>query len=371
MSPYDRSGYVTVTYVSVEAENVNMELWRCVPRKRVAHLMKLRMMEGMADFSHILSTRPDFTEEDREWLHHLVADWQVVADLSFADLMLLVKNGDGHYVVAEQCRPSTVMTLRSEDVVGNVMPDDMTSELDAAMQSSGVFRSTVLRTVGKATVCNVYAPVLHNGKALGLVVRETNMATRESNGRYESESINAGKELYEMIPRGQFPYHDALMSQRHNARVADGFIILTVDGVVRYAAPNAISCFRRLGLLTTMSGHYLSELGTQLLHENDPVPESLPLVLAGKAPIDSELNANRSAVSIRSLPLYDGNGRVGAIVLCRDVTELRRREHELQTKDATISEIHHRVKNNLQAVSALLRLQARKTKSEEVKKELK
>ena len=73
---------------------------------------------------------------------------------------------------------------------------------------------------------------------------------------------------------------------------------------------------------------------------------------------------------MRSLPLYDNNGRIGAILLCRDVTELRRREQELQTKDATISEIHHRVKNNLQAVSALLRLQARKTKSDEVKKEL-
>lgn len=120
------------------------------------------------------------------------------------------------------------------------------------MLSSVVFRSTVLRTVGKATVCNVYAPVRHNGKTLGLVVRETNMATRESNGRYESESINAGKHLYEMIPRGQFPYKDSVMSQRHIARVADGFIILTMDGVVRYAAPNAISCFRRLGLLTTM-----------------------------------------------------------------------------------------------------------------------
>lgn len=204
----------------------------------------------MADFSHILATRPDFDDEDREWLHHLVADWQVIADLSFADLLLLVQDGDGKYVVAEQCRPSTVMTLRAEDVVGNVMPDDMVGELDAAMLSSVVFRSTVLRTVGKATVCNVYAPVRHNGKTLGLVVRETNMATRESNGRYESESINAGKHLYEMIPRGQFPYKDSVMSQRHIARVADGFIILTMDGVVRYAAPNAISCFRRLGLLT-------------------------------------------------------------------------------------------------------------------------
>ena len=214
----------------------------------------------------------------------------------------------------------------------------------------------------------MYAPVRHNGKTLGLVVRETNMATRESNGRYESESISAGKQLYEMIPRGQFPYRNPVMNQRHNARVADGFIVLTVDGIVRYASPNAISCFRRLGSVSTMQGEYLSEIGTKLLHENDPVLETLPLVLSGKAAVDSELDANKAAVSMRSLPLMDANGRVGGIVLCRDVSELRRREKELQTKDATISEIHHRVKNNLQAVSALLRLQARKTKSEEVQK---
>ena len=47
-------------------------------------------------------------------------------------------------------------------------------------------------------------------------------------------------------------------------------------------------------------------------------------------------------------------------MLVRDVTELRRRERELLTKDATIREIHHRVKNNLQTVAALLRLQARR-----------
>ena len=330
----------------------------------------LRMMETMADFTHILATRPDFDDSDREWLHHLVADWQVIADLSFADLLLVLQKGDGSYVVAEQCRPSTVMTLRIDDVVGDEIKDDMIDELDTTMRSNDVVRSTVLRDVGRSTVCNVYAPVRHNGKTLGVVIRETNMSTRESNGRYESESINAGKQLFEMIPREQFPYHDPVMNQRHNARVSDGFILLTVDGVVRYSSPNAISCFRRLGAVTTMQGQYLSEIGTQLLHTKDPVPEALPLVLAGKAAVDSELNANRSVISIRSLPLYGANGRSGALILCRDVTELRRRDQELQTKDATISEIHHRVKNNLQAVSALLRLQARKTKSDEVKKEL-
>lgn len=52
------------------------------------------------------------------------------------------------------------------------------------------------------------------------------------------------------------------------------------------------------------------------------------------------------------------------------MTELRRRELELMTKDATIREIHHRVKNNLQTVSALLRLQARRMSTREAKQGL-
>ena len=59
--------------------------------------MVLRIMVLMADFTHILATRPDFTESDREWLHHLVADWQVIADLSFADLLLIVQDGAVSY----------------------------------------------------------------------------------------------------------------------------------------------------------------------------------------------------------------------------------------------------------------------------------
>ena len=67
----------------------------------------------------------------------------------------------------------------------------------------------------------------------------------------------------------------------------------------------------------------------------------------------------RSSSCGRSRSIVGGD-RIGALVLLRDVTELRRRERELMTKDATIREIHHRVKNNLQTVAALLRLQARR-----------
>jgi len=50
----------------------------------------------------------------------------------------------------------------------------------------------------------------------------------------------------------------------------------------------------------------------------------------------------------------------GAIVLLRDVSDVRRRDRELLSKDATIREVHHRVKNNLQTIGSLLRLQGRR-----------
>ena len=54
-------------------------------------------------------------------------------------------------------------------------------------------------------------------------------------------------------------------------------------------------------------------------------------------------------------------------MLVRDVTEIRKRDRLLLSKDATIREIHHRVKNNLQTISSLLRLQARRLTNPEAK----
>ena len=75
---------------------------------------------------------------------------------------------------------------------------------------------------------------------------------------------------------------------------------------------------------------------------------------------------------LRVIPVTRSDGRVrgdrdGAVVLLRDVTDLRLREKQLVSKEATIREIHHRVKNNLQTVAALLRLQARRMEAPEAR----
>ena len=77
--------------------------------------------------------------------------------------------------------------------------------------------------------------------------------------------------------------------------------------------------------------------------------------------------ASDVALLCRCLPILAGGEIAGGVLLVRDVTDLRKRDRLLISKDATIREIHHRVKNNLQTISSLLRLQARRLENPEAK----
>jgi two-component sensor histidine kinase len=91
-------------------------------------------------------------------------------------------------------------------------------------------------------------------------------------------------------------------------------------------------------------------------------------VFALGVPVTEELPRGVDiTVLMRGIPLLDQGVVTGAVVLLRDISELRRRDLLLLSKDATIREIHHRVKNNLQTISSLLRLQGRRLDTTEAR----
>jgi two-component sensor histidine kinase len=150
--------------------------------------------------------------------------------------------------------------------------------------------------------------------------------------------------------------------------VGDGFIRLAVDGSVVFASPNAISAYHRMGLAAELEGHDLVAITRPLISDPFEAQELANHVrdsLAGGSSMRMEVDAGGAAVLLRTLPLVVHGSAAGAGVLIRDVTEVKRRDRALLSKDATIREIHHRVKNNLQTVAALLRLQARRTNNAE------
>ncbi len=306
---------------------------------------------------------------DVEWLHLLAGDWQFVSDLSFADLVLWLPIEGDDFVAIAQCRPSTGATVHYDDVVGSRPSEGHRPLLRQALEERRIQRSREPRWFGSYAVREEAVPVVRDGRVLAVLARQTNLGGSRTPSRLELNYVEAADDVLAMISRGEFPTPGSATGPRRGApRVGDGLIRLNGEGEVLYASPNALSCFHRLGVIGSLVGRSLAEVTAELVEASDsPVDESLPVVVMGRAPWRADLEARGVALSLRAVPLTDSGARIGAVLLCRDVSELRRREREMITKDATIREIHHRVKNNLQTVAALLRLQARRMESPEAR----
>jgi two-component system, sensor histidine kinase PdtaS len=317
--------------------------------------------------SELVSAHSELAPADVEWLHLLVGDWQMLSDLSFADLVLWVSDRDrGGWTAVAHCRPSTGPTVYYDDLVGTHSRDGLRDQLDRAAELRRVCRDRDPEWHDDVPVREEAIPVVRGEKVLGVVARHTNLAAARTPSRLELTYLQCADDLARMIAAGAFPVVGAPTGPRRGApRVGDGLLRLDRDGRVVYASPNALSALHRLGYVGGVVDHSLVEIATPLLDSSAPVDESLPLVLSGRAPWRSDLEARGTTLSLRAIPLTAGGERIAALVLLRDVSELRRRERELLTKDATIREVHHRVKNNLQTVAALLRLQARRIPSQE------
>jgi two-component sensor histidine kinase len=312
----------------------------------------------------LAQSRTDLSAEDLDWLHLLLADWQLLADLSFADLLLwLPLRERGGFLAAAQMRPTTGPTAYHDDVVGTEVPRGRRPQLDRAFDEQRICRERDPDWPGDVPVREETIPVVRAGRVVAVVSRHTNLAAARTPSRLELTYLRTADDLAVMVSQGRFPVPG---SEGHVAlapRVGDGLIRLDADGVVTFASPNALSAYRRLGLTADLTGTSLGAVTSRLTRDggrDQPTDEALSTVVGGAVAREAEVEAASTTVRLRVIPLTPDGERSAALVLCRDVTEVRRRERELVGKDATIREIHHRVKNNLQTVAALLRLQGRR-----------
>jgi two-component sensor histidine kinase len=311
------------------------------------------------------------TDPDIDWLHALVSDWQLLADLSFADLVLWAPLRDRPgWVALAQMRPTTGPTTFLDDVVGTCAAAGKRPFVDAAYHERRICREGDPEWTGGIPVRRESIPVVRDGAVIAVIERSTNLSSARTPSRLELTYLKGADDLAQMVAAGTFPYPGQEPALVRSPRVGDGLLRLGRSGRVGYASPNALSAYRRLGLTADLVGAELGPLTTKLCSSGLPADDSLMVTASGRSPRETEIEGNGSVVQLRSLPLVVNGMRTGALVLVRDVTELRHRERELMTKDATIREIHHRVKNNLQTVAALLRLQARRTRAPEAREAL-
>jgi two-component sensor histidine kinase len=332
----------------------------------------------MSALSDLIAARTDLDDAQVAHIQRLVGEWQLLSDLAFADLLIWVpvtlQHGDAGdiqgFLCVAQCRPTTGPTAYQNDLVGVVLRGARATGLRTAFGEGRIYREGEPDWDGELPIRREAIPIRAGGEVIGVLGKDANIASVRTPSQLELVYLQSAADLSAMVADGTFPGPDAGVEEGSGPRVGDGLVRLEPDGTIIYASPNALSALSRLGINGNVLGEAIGALTSSVV--DDPF-DARDLAAAVKAAVDGgtptsiEVDGGGATVLFRALPLRPRGETLGALLLMQDVTELRRRDRQIMSKDATIREIHHRVKNNLQTVAALLRLQARRVAAPEAR----
>ncbi len=311
-------------------------------------------------------------------LESLTSSWSLLADLALSDLILWVPTwNDGGMVAVAQIRPATAPTTLAHDVVGSFAPKGRFHYLD---QAEALGRATILREIiAPLSPMGVEAiPVKWGERVIAVIARHCSGAPRVA-GQLEQVYLESSDSIFTMISQGQPWLPESLdgLDRWEMPRAGDGVLRLDESGIVNFASPNAVSSFRKMGLAIDLVGQRFFEIVKRM--SVSPAGMSQPLVklARGGATAMADLEGDGATLMLAShylcpRPSVSENKQKNhcTVIVIKDVTNLREHQKELLSKDAIIKEINHRVKNNLQMVTSVLRLQSRRAEDPAVREAL-
>ena len=323
----------------------------------------------------------DLTEEHIAHLEKLQESLAILADFSRADVIMYCPLNPERAVVAAQFRPHSILPIYEQSLVGRQVGFADEPEVMRALTEGHRGFSEVRRRIGKRrspaegapTVRETYPICDAEGKIIAAVCIETNLIERERHRRRSKVFQRSLRQFQQMVLAGQLRGVGDLTSFAEH----DGVMVLDAQHRIQYISGIATSMYRKLGYAGDLLKRYVEDL--------EPDDNSLVLeALVNRQCYERELRIRDLIWVKKAIPIFVPRRGLrrrvrndktpwrleGALVAIHDQTDERRQEEELQVKVAMIREIHHRVKNNMQTVASLLRLQSRRAESEETRRAL-
>ena len=292
----------------------------------------------------------DLKPEELEHLQRLLGSWSVLADLSFSDLLLLVPvhgAGDGtapsepveedpELVVLGQMRPNNRPTLVDQDLVGQTVNESQWTLVAQCLHSGEIVRGSIHHPILGEQVPVENIPVRFDGHIIGALLRVSLAPLKGPTSMYERTYLDVFERLADMVAQSAFPFPDEDVGTEESPRVGDGVVVVDADGRVEFASPNAMNAFHRMGIYTQPEGRRFGDL--------DVEESAVEWALATGRPVVEEVERRPDViVLVHCIPLLSHGVVTGAMILLRDVTDVRRLDRLLLSKDAAIREVHHRV----------------------------
>ena len=253
--------------------------------------------------------------------------------------------------------PAKTTSLYSGDVVG----------MEALLKNEpGVLRTmqTSLNSIGLLAVTqenrlikqNIY-PIRNEHRTIGVIIVEI-AADEEIQADLQKEELNNCQLAKVAKSTSQV---DALFIDQ----LAEAVLIFDAAGHLLITNHNAQELYRKLGYRDNIIGMSYDNLSIDYT-TFEYVLYQMKYKMSNQ-PIESKTTYLNYYFKVRKVWLASEEQ---LIMIIQDNTEFKEKEAEIISKSVAIREIHHRVKNNLQSVVSLLRIQERRTQSPEAKKVL-
>jgi two-component system, sensor histidine kinase PdtaS len=308
-------------------------------------------------------------------LHDVELGMPLTADLSRSDLLLLRPLNAHQLKVVAQARPRSISPLHNDDIVGDTLtPREASVAFDALRHHRAVRSNTDLPS-GAPVVEDVRPIFGEGGELAGLLSIRTSLIQVERHRHRHATFQRAIDWLKAMCALGELTGAAGLSPFQE----MDGILLVDPQLRITYLSGIAGNLYRRLGYMEDLRGRHLN-----YLHTGDDVLAITAMQTRQGVEQESkfgEFEWVRKAIAIWAPPTLKGMvhrlrvkhtpGDVGGVlILIHDATEERRKKAELEVKSTMIQEVHHRVKNNLQNVAAVLRMQQRRATETETKQAL-
>lgn len=300
-----------------------------------------------------------------------------LADLSRADILLCIPREDGRAQVLAQARPHSIAPIHRSAMVGEMLTRENAGAVFRAIIDRQYVRSQreyPHEAVKGSSSEGSPAPVVQEaypvensaGQVIGAVLIETNLLESERLKRRSEVFQRMLRAFQQMALRGQPEGIGALSAFGEH----DGVIVGDADGIIRYMSGIAVNLYRNIGYGEPLVGKPLSYLETrddELVRQAVEQHTCLQIELEeqGRNWVKKVIPITRSERASLFAPARES--LIGVLLLLHDDTEARQRTRELMIKTTMIKEVHHRVKNDLQTVASLLRMQSRRVQTNEAK----